>query len=266
MVHTEVAMIATTPLLALHDVSLVFGGVHALRDVSFAVADGTICGLVGPNGAGKTSLFNCICGFYLPTAGRIELRGRPITRRAPHSLAALGIARTFQHPVLQRDRTVLDNVLVGGHSTVAAGPVRYALRLGVRRAERDLADRARELLGYLGIDGLAALPAGRLSYGQQKRVELARALMSRPALLLLDELASGLTHSEVLDLAEQIRRIRADRDVSIVLVEHHMGMVAAVTDTVVALVQGEKVAEGSAAEVQRHPVVVEAYLGGGAAA
>jgi branched-chain amino acid transport system ATP-binding protein len=255
---------AGPPLLRVEGLSLAFGGVRALTGVDLDVAEGAICGLVGPNGAGKTSLFNCICGYYRPTAGRILLRGADVSRHRPHTRAGHGIARTFQHPVLQRDRSVLDNVLVGGHSTLHGGPVRYAFRIAVGGGERRVADRAAELLDHLGIAHLAPVPAGELSYGGQKRVELARALMSDPSLLLLDELASGLTHEEVLELGEQIRRVRSDLGVGIVLVEHHMGMVAAITDHVVVLVQGEKVTEGPAADVQRHPVVVDAYLGAAA--
>ncbi|MGZ4574032.1 MAG: ABC transporter ATP-binding protein [Mycobacteriaceae bacterium] len=249
-------------LLSVQAVSLAFGGVRALSSVDMNVDSGTICGLVGPNGAGKTSLFNCICGYYTPTSGRIKLSGRDITNTPPHRLAGHGVARTFQHPVLQPAKTVLDNVLVGGHSTFNTGLLSSTFRLpGARREERALKDRGRELLGYLGIGDLAALNASELSYGGQKRVELARALMSRPSLLLLDELASGLTHEEVMELGEDVQRVRTDFDVGIVLVEHHMGMVSAITDKVVVLVQGTKVVEGPAAEVQGHPVVIEAYLG-----
>ncbi|MGH3389819.1 MAG: ABC transporter ATP-binding protein [Actinomadura sp.] len=252
------------PLLRVEQLSLAFGGVRALTSVDMEIADGTICGLVGPNGAGKTSLFNCICGYYRPTSGRVLLRGMDITRRRPHTLAGLGIARTFQHPVLQRDKSVLDNVIMGGHSAITNGAIRYTFRAGVRRQERMIATRAAELVDYLGITHLARVPAGELSYGSQKRVELGRALMAKPSLLLLDELASGLTHEEVLALGEQIQRVRMELDVGIVLVEHHMGMVSALTDNVIVLVQGKKIAEGSATEVQRHPVVIDAYLGAAA--
>lgn len=252
------------PLLRVEQLSLAFGGVRALTSVDMEVADGTICGLVGPNGAGKTSLFNCICGYYRPTGGRVLFKGTDITQRRPHALAGLGIARTFQHPVLQRDKSVLNNVLVGGHSAITSGAIRYTFRMGVRRQERMMATRAAELLDYLGISHLAHVPAGELSYGSQKRVELGRALMVKPSLLLLDELASGLTHEEVLALGEQIQRVRTDLDVGIVLVEHHMGMVSALTDNVIVLVQGKKIAEGTATEVQRHPVVIDAYLGAAA--
>ena len=250
------------PLLEVRGVGIGFGGVRALFDVDLDVAAGEICGLVGPNGAGKTSLFNCICGYYRPTSGRISLSGREITGRPPHKLAGLGVGRTFQHPVLQVGKTVLDNVLVGGHITIPVGPVRYALRTaGVRRRERELVARAGELLDYLGIGHLATVLAAELSFGGQKRVELARALMLGPSLLLLDEPASGLNHAEVMDLGELIWRIRDDRGVGILLVSHHFGIIEAITDNVVVLVQGKKIAEGPAAKVQRHPVVVEAYLG-----
>lgn len=249
-------------LLSVEAVSLAFGGVQALSAVDLAVDAGAICGLVGPNGAGKTSLFNCICGYYTPTAGRITLNGQDITRRPAHRLAALGVARTFQQPVLQPAKSVLDNVLVGGHSTLRAGLWNSTFRTPkARREERVLVQRGHELLSYLGIGPLAHQTAGALSYGEQKRVELARALLSRPSLLLLDELASGLTHEEVMALGEDVRRVRTDFAVGIVLVEHHMGVVSAITDKVVVLVQGSKIVEGSAAEVQRHPVVIEAYLG-----
>lgn len=254
-----------TCLLSIQAVSLAFGGVQALSNVDLDVETGAICGLVGPNGAGKTSLFNCICGYYTPTAGRIELSGRDITHSPPHRLVGLGVARTFQHPVLLPAKTVLENVLVGGHSTLNAGALSSTFWLPkARQEERALVSRGHELLGYLGIGDLASREAGELSYGGQKRVELARALMSRPSLLLLDELASGLTHEEVMVLAEDVRRVRTDFEVGIVLVEHHMGMVSAISDKVVVLVQGSKVVEGTAAAVQRHPVVIEAYLGAAA--
>jgi branched-chain amino acid transport system ATP-binding protein len=235
---------------------------RALDGVDLAVATGEICGLVGPNGAGKTSLFNCVSGLYRPSAGTVRLDGVDALRAPPHRLAALGVARTFQHPVLQPDATVLANVLLGGHARLAPRLAGYAVRWpGVRRAERELAEEARQTLGWLGIEGLAGQPAGVLPYGAMKRVELARALLAHPRLLLLDELASGLVHEEVDALGEVIRRLRAERGISVLLVEHHMGLVAAICDKVVVLVQGRKVAEGSAAEIQRDPVVVEAYLG-----
>jgi branched-chain amino acid transport system ATP-binding protein len=254
--------VVSEPLLDISGLTLRFGGVQALNDVDIRVPAGTVCGVVGPNGAGKTSLFNCICGYYRPTAGTLRALGRDVTGVAPYRLAALGLARTFQHPTLQPDATVLDNVLAGGHMRIAGNALSCALRLPrVRRDERALRDEARELLRRLALERVAERPAGALAYGSQKRLELARALLSRPRLLLVDELASGLTHGEVMELAELISALRHELDLTVLLVEHHMGMVAAVTDTVIVLVQGRKVAEGTAAQVQEDPVVVSAYLG-----
>jgi branched-chain amino acid transport system ATP-binding protein len=175
------------------------------------------------------------------------------------------VARTFQQPVLQPDATVLANVLLGGHARLPARLAGYAVRWpATLRAERELADEAGDTLDWLGVADLAGQPAGALAYGAMKRVELARALLARPRLLLLDELASGLVHEEVHALGEVIRRLRSERGISVLLVEHHMGLVAAICDKVVVLVQGRKVAEGPAAEIQRDPVVVEAYLGSAA--
>ena len=262
---TETGQHPAPVLLDVRGLSLTFGGLRALDGVDLTVAGGEICGLVGPNGAGKTSLFNCVSGLYRPSAGTVLVDGTDVLRTAPHRLAGLGLARTFQHPVLQPDATVLANVLLGGHTRLPARLVGYAVRWpGARRAERELAAEARETLGWLGIAELAGEPAGSLPYGAMKRVELARALLAHPRLLLLDELASGLVHEEVHALGEVIRRLRSEREVSVLLVEHHMGLVAAICDKVVVLVQGRKVAEGSAAEIQRDPVVVEAYLGSAA--
>ncbi|GII58699.1 ABC transporter ATP-binding protein [Planotetraspora thailandica] len=244
------------------DLTLRFSGVTALEDVGFDVGGGQICGLVGPNGAGKSSLFNCVSGYYRPSAGSIRVAGQDVLGVPAHRKVRLGIARTFQHPALQPERTVLDNVLLGGHSTLPGSVLSAMLALpGGRRRERALAAEARELLALLGLAGVERTPAGDLPYGSQKRVEIARALLSRPRLLLLDEPASGLTHAEVGELGELITRIRADHDLTVIVVEHHMGLISAVTDHVVALVGGRKVAEGTAQAVQSDPVVVSAYLG-----
>lgn len=249
-------------LLQVRDLTLRFGGVTALSEVDLDVTTGDICGLVGPNGAGKTSLFNCVSGYYRPSAGRIDLAGTNVLEAAPHTMVTLGIARTFQHPTLQPDRTLLDNVLLGGHSTLSGNVLSYLLALpSTGREERALSARARDLLDYLGITDRVQTPAGDLPYGSQKRLELARALLSEPKLLLLDEPASGLTHSEVDELGELIKKIRTDLGMTVIVVEHHMGLISAITDHVVALVTGKKVAEGTAREVQNDPVVISAYLG-----
>ncbi|GII29160.1 ABC transporter ATP-binding protein [Planotetraspora mira] len=252
----------TQALVEVRDLTLRFGGVTALADVAFDVGERQICGLVGPNGAGKSSLFNCVNGYYRPSGGSIRVGGVDVLSVPAHRTVRLGIARTFQHPTLQPDRTVLDNVLLGGHSTLSGTVLSAMLALpGERRRERELVTRARELLGSLGLAGAERTSAGDLPYGSQKRVEIARALLSGPRLLLLDEPASGLTHSEVGEVGELITRIRADHGLTVIVVEHHMGLISAVTDHVVALVSGRKVAEGTAQAVQSDPVVVSAYLG-----
>lgn len=265
--QTDLATLVDSPatrqnLLHVRQLTLAFGGVTALSAVDLDVVTGDICGLVGPNGAGKTSLFNCISGYYHPSAGTIEVAGSNVLEAAPRKRVHLGIARTFQQPTLQQDRTVLDNVLLGGHSKLSGNALSYLLALPkTRREERALSSRAGELLAYLGIKHPARTPAGDLPYGSQKLLEMARALLSEPRLLLLDEPASGLTHSEVDQLGEVIKMIRNDLNVTVVVVEHHMGLISAITDHVVALVTGKKVAEGTAREVQNDPVVISAYLG-----
>lgn len=249
-------------LLEVRQLTLRFGGVTALSGVDLDVVTGDICGLLGPNGAGKTSLFNCISGYYRPSSGSIHVAGTNVLEAAPHNMVNLGIARTFQHPTLQPDRTLLDNVLLGGHSTLSGNVLSYLFALPkTGREERALSARARELLDYLGVTDRVQTPAGDLPYGSQKRLEMARALLSEPKLMLLDEPASGLTHSEVDELGALIKKIRTDLGVTVVVVEHHMGLISAITDHVVALVTGEKVAEGTAREVQSDPVVISAYLG-----
>lgn len=249
--------------LAVRDVSLAFGGVKVLQDVSFEVTPGQIFGLVGPNGAGKTSLFNCISGHYRPTSGSIEIDGVESATSLPATMARrYQLARTFQHPALQLEATVLENVLLGGHLRLPGGPAEWALRLPrTRRAEADLRAEAIALLERQGLGDATHLPADELSHGLHKAVELCRALLSRPKLLLLDEPAAGLPHSEVEDLITTVRRISAEEDVTIVVVEHHMGLIAALTDRVVVLDQGKVLMEGTAAEAQRDPRVIEAYIG-----
>jgi branched-chain amino acid transport system ATP-binding protein len=250
-----------SPLLAVRDVTVRFGGIVALEGVSFGIDDGRIVGLIGPNGAGKTTLFNCLSRLYTPSRGEILFQGQSILAQPAHRIAALGIGRTFQNLALFRTMTVLDNVMVGVHGHSRGDFLSDAVRLSrVSRDEAAIRRTAGEIIAFLGLETVARHPAAGLSYGTLKRVELARALAGRPRLLLLDEPASGLNHEEVAALGTLIRAIR-DRGVTVLLVEHHMGLVMQVSDQVVVLDFGRKIAEGTPGEVQANPDVVRAYLG-----
>ena len=252
-------------LLAVDGVTMRFGGVTALQDVTFEVARGTICGLIGPNGAGKTTLFNCISRLYDPHAGTIVFDLRPLANVRRHEIAALGIARTFQNVALFATMTTRDNVRVGAHALARGGFLVNALGLPMaEREERRVAERADMLIEEFGLEGVADRPVGELPFAARKRVELARALAIDPKLLLLDEPAAGLNHEEVNSLAEEIRSIRDRRGVAILLVEHHMNLVMRVSDQVVALDFGRVIADGPPDSVRANPAVVRAYLGGAA--
>lgn len=257
-----------TSLLSVRDLSLRFGGVAALDNVSFDIPLGKIVGLIGPNGAGKTSLFNCISRLYVPNAGSIKLDGRELLGLRPHEVISLGIARTFQNVALFSRMTVLDNVLVGDHARLAAAnTMASALRLPqARRAERQAVERALMALDIVDLRPHANAFSGSLPFAVQKRVELARALVSQPRLLLLDEPAGGLNHAEVRELGELIRRIHAQYNLTVLLVEHHMNLVMSISDHVVVLSFGRKIAEGGPDEVRNNPAVIEAYLGAASAA
>ncbi|MCO1658997.1 ABC transporter ATP-binding protein [Pseudonocardia humida] len=252
--------------LAMQGVSLRFGGIEVLQEVSFTVEPGQIFGLVGPNGAGKTSLFNCISGHYKPTAGTVSIDGTPVQGARPATLARHGLARTFQQPALQLQETVLENVLLGAHTQLPGGPLEWAVRTRrTKRAEERFRVEALDLLERNGLAWAAHLPADELSHGLHKGVELCRALLMKPRLLLLDEPAAGLPHAEVEHLIAAVRRLRAEDDITVVIVEHNMGLIAALTDRVVVLDHGRKLMEGTAAEAQSDPRVIEAYIGKDAA-